>query len=63
MVSAIFNFLYNQENLLRETKYNRNSSASQNLYKTMGDSEPLKMNKLERFVVIVRKNKDFLTHI
>ena len=61
-VGAIFDFPYNQENLLRECEHNRIPSACQSLHKTMGDFGSVKMNdELERFVVMVRKNKDLKT--
>ena len=59
-VGAIFDFLYNQENLLREYDYNRLPIACQNSYKTMQDIDPLEVNdELKRFMVNVR-NKNFL---
>ena len=59
-IGAKFNFLYNQENLLREYEHNSLPSARQNLYKTRGDIDPLEINnELERFVVIVTKNNKF----
>ena len=56
-VDVIFDFLYNQENLLREYDHNRLLTACQNMYKTMGNIfDPLEINdELEGFVVIVRK--------
>ena len=36
-VDAIFDFLRNQENLLREYEHNRLPSACQKFYKTMAD--------------------------
>ena len=70
MAGAILDFHYNQKNLLPEYKHNRLHSACQNFYKTMGDIDSLETNnELERFVVIVKKNKedfktanDFLTY-
>ena len=63
-VSAVFDFLYNQENLLREYQHNPLPSVCQNLYKAMRDIDPLKINnELDRFVVIARKHKSFLTNI
>ena len=57
-VSAIFDFLYNQENLLRECEHNRLPSAGQNLWKAMGDIDPPERNdELEQLVVVIRKNR------
>ena len=59
-----FIFLYNQENLLREYDYNRLPTACQNLYKTMRDIDSLEISdELERFLVIVRTNLNFLIYI
>ena len=70
-VGAIFNFLYNQESLLQVYGHNRLLNACQKFYETMGDIDPVEMNEeLERFVVIVKENKedlktanDFLSYI
>ena len=43
-VGTIFNYLYNQENILRQYEHNRLPSACQNFSKTMGDIDPWKMN-------------------
>ena len=54
-MGAVFDFLYNQEDLLREYEHNRLPGACQNLFKTMGDIDSLKINdELKRFVAIVR---------
>ena len=70
-VGAIFNFLCNQESLLQVYGHNSLLNACQKFYETMGDIDPVEMNEeLERFVVIVKENKedlktanDFLSYI
>ena len=63
-VAAIFDFLCNHENLLREYEHDCFPAACQNFCKTMGGIDPLEINdELERYVFIVRKNKNFLTDI
>ena len=62
MVGAIFNFLYNQENLLREYEHNSIFRVCQTFTKNKEDICPLEMNnELEQFVVIARKSKKDLT--
>ena len=43
-VGAIFGFLGNQENLLRVYERNCLPTTCQNLHKTMGNIDPLKIN-------------------
>ena len=70
-MGAIFNFLYNQESLLQVYGHNRLLNACQKFYETLSDINPVEMNEeLERFVVIVKENKedlktanDFLSYI
>ena len=57
--NAIFDILYNQENLLQHYEHNCLPSSCHNFYKTVGDIESMEMNyDRELFVVIVRKTKN-----
>ena len=60
-VTAIFNFLLSQENLLQAFNENNILDACKTFYDKLGDMDPFeRKEKLGRFVHVINENKESL---